>query len=86
MIRFFPMLLLLTSACVDPIENCEVTGLDCCTSDAQCEDTYPSQFPFCHASGDTTGVCAECQTAEDCDVYETCLIDSTLGGFCYDPE
>ena len=86
MTRLFPIFLFLAPACADPIENCEVPGLDCCTTNAQCVDTYASLFPFCHAPGENTGVCAECQTAEDCDVYETCLIDATLGGFCYEPK
>lgn len=85
MIRAIPLLALaLLAGCGDPIAGCDAAGADCCTSDDDCADHYGEVFPFCVTPGRQTGICAECLTGDDCDVYEVCREDPVIGAFCVD--
>lgn len=79
------MILLITFllACAGtPVERCDVEDVDCCTDDAQCAEVYGDAFPYCVDPGAKTGICAQCLTGDDCDVYEICADDPVLGAVC----
>jgi hypothetical protein len=69
--------------CVNPIDECESDIIDCCTADNQCVDFWGSEYPFCYSPGESTGVCAECFTHDDCPEGQVCAPDDEFGAFCY---
>ncbi len=59
-------------ACSDPEVPCDVEGVDCCTADDECLDTYGAAAPFCVEPGATTGYCGECSKNDHCSSIERC--------------
>lgn len=78
--------LLLAGCGASPIEACAEQDIDCCTRDEECAEYYGSTFPYCVNPGKNSGICAECLSGDDCDVYEVCRDDPVIGGFCIDRE
>jgi Cys-rich repeat protein len=88
----FSVLLL---GCFEPknsIDECQVSSIDCCVADWECEEFYentgtddegrPINYPFCTTPGETTGICSECLSDSDCDDGEYCDKEEGLPNYC----
>lgn len=69
----------------NPVEKCDIPGIDCCTEDIDCLEFYGVEFKRCIDPGDF-GVCAECSSTADCDSlygpgYD-CVLDEVVGALC----
>lgn len=73
--------LLLALSCTAEPAPCDIAGIDCCTADDECLDTYGAEAPFCVEPGAFSGYCGECSKGDHCAVDEWCK-----EGKCVPPE
>ena len=77
-----PLLLALAVLGCDenPVDACSADAdHDCCSTDAQCEDFYGSDYPFCLSGSDGEGTCGECKVNDDCADGEYCDTEDDFG-------